>query len=145
VSAIVAVAEGLFVGIGEEAHLLGTHCRSCGTYYFPRSLSCRNPYCKDKLLEHVPLSRHGRLYSYTCQHYRPPPVFRRDIWSPYALGVIELPEQIRIIAMLAEVEFPALSVNLAMELILVPLYQDEQGRAVTTYAFRPRTSRQPSP
>jgi uncharacterized OB-fold protein len=135
-----AVAEGLFAGAGEQAHLLGTLCRGCGAHYFPRSLSCRNPRCEDKHLEQIALSRRGRLYSYTVQHYRPPPLFRREPWKPYALGVIELPENIRVIALLADVEFEALCIDLPMELTVIPLYHDEQGRAVLTYAFRPQAS-----
>ena len=143
-SATIAVAEGLFAGAGEEAQLLGTRCRGCGSHYFPRALSCRNPRCEDKQLDNLPLSRRGRLYSYTLQHYRPPAIFRCEPWAPYVLGVIELPEQLRVFAMLVSVELSELAIDLPMELTLVPLYSDEQGRAVITYAFKPLDSTEPT-
>ena len=45
----VPIAEGLFKWSGNTASLIGTRCASCGTHYFPKSLSCRNPGCKISL------------------------------------------------------------------------------------------------
>ena len=131
------VAKGLFEGVGDEAHLLGTRCSGCDTHYFPQSLSCRNPRCTEKRLEVTPLSRQGRLYSYTVQHYRPPPLFRCEPWAPHAVGVIELPERLRVMAMLAQIDLAALSIDMPMMLTVVPLYLDEAGHPISTYAFKP--------
>jgi hypothetical protein len=38
---LVPVAAGLFEGTGSAARLIGTRCTSCGTHYFPKTLSCR--------------------------------------------------------------------------------------------------------
>jgi uncharacterized OB-fold protein len=137
-----AVAEGLFAGMEGDAHLIGSRCLGCGSYYFPQSLSCRNPRCEDKRLESIPLSRQGRLYSFTVQHYRPPALFRWEHWAPYALGVIELPEGLRVMAMLAEIDLSALAIDMPMVLTLVPLYHNDEGHPVLTYAFKPEPSAQ---
>ena len=34
------------------------------------------------------------------QAYRPPALFAMDNWAPYALGLVELPEGLRVMAML---------------------------------------------
>ena len=48
--------EGWFTTEGEPA-LLGTRCRECGTYFFPRETTfCRNPACRSTALDEVPLS-----------------------------------------------------------------------------------------
>ena len=69
---LMPVAAGLFEGTGNSARLIGTRCTSCGTHYFPKTLSCRNPQCLEKATQDVLLSREGTLYSYTVQHYQPP-------------------------------------------------------------------------
>ena len=86
----VPVADCLFNGSGATANLIGSRCRGCGTHYFPKSLSCRNPHCDTKDVEEVLLGRRGRLYSYTVQNYRPPALFRMEPWSPYIIGLVDL-------------------------------------------------------
>ena len=57
----------------EEPALLGTRCGDCGTIFFPKETDfCRNPECSGTDFEEVPLSRRGRLWSFTDNHYAPP-------------------------------------------------------------------------
>ena len=132
----VPVAAGLFEGDGDSARLLASRCAGCGTCYFPRALGCRNPACRDKRLEDTTLSPQGTLYSYTQQCYRPPALFRMDNWAPYAIGMVELPEGIRIMGMLSGAAPGPLSIGQPVRLSIEPLYRDEQGRDVTTYTWR---------
>lgn len=132
----VPVAAGLFEGDGDSARLLASRCAGCGSYYFPRALSCRNPACRDKRLEDTTLSPQGTLYSYTHQCYRPPALFRMDDWAPYAVGLVELPEGIRIMGMVSGPAPDPLSIGRPVRLSIEPLYRDEQGRDVTTYTWR---------
>ena len=61
----------------------GRAAAGCGTHYFPKSLSCRNPQCDVKTVEEALLGRTGQLYSYTVQAYRPPALFRMEpVGSP---------------------------------------------------------------
>ena len=69
----VPVVEELFAWTEGEANLIGTKCVSCGTYYFPKSISCRNPNCNEKKVKEIGFSSKGKLYTYTIQYYPPPP------------------------------------------------------------------------
>ena len=131
------VAENLFQGKGAAARLIGTRCASCGTHYFPKSLSCRNPQCRDKKIEDVLFGGRGTLYSYTVQEYRPPALFRMDDWAPYAIGLVELPEGLRVLGMLTGCSNNEIRIGMDVELTVEPLYRDEEGREVLTYKFKP--------
>lgn len=133
----IPVAEGLFQWTGATAQLIGARCSGCGTHYFPNVLSCRNPHCPAKEVEQVQLSRRGRLYSYTLQAYRPPPLFRMEPWSPYVIGVVKLPEGLRIMGMLTDTPLADVHIDMEVELTVEPLYRDQKGRDVLTYKFRP--------
>jgi uncharacterized protein len=131
------VAEDLFRSTPDGPALVGTRCTGCGTHYFPKSLSCRNPSCHAKAVEEVTMGRRGRLYSYTVQAYRPPALFRMDDWAPYAIGLVELPEGLRVMGMLSGCDLDDLRIDTPVELVLQPLYQDADGRDVWTYTYAP--------
>ena len=75
----VPVLDGWFSAEGKEPHLIGSRCEACGTYYFPKLTTfCRNPDCNSEKFVEVPLSRTGKLWSYTNAAYKPPePYIRR--------------------------------------------------------------------
>ena len=131
------VAENLFQGKGASARLIGTRCMSCGTHYFPKSLSCRNPQCRDKKVEDALFGRYGTLYSFTLQKYRPPALFRMDDWAPYTIGLVELPEGIRVMGMLTGCRNDEVHIGMQLELTVETLYRDEEGREVLTYKYMP--------
>jgi uncharacterized OB-fold protein len=133
----IPVAKDLFRWAEGAVELIGSRCKVCGTHYFPKRVSCCNPDCKDKEIIEVALSRRGRLHSYTIQSYRPPPLFKMEPWSPYAIGLIELPEGIRVMGMLTGSALDEIVIDMAMELTVEPLYRDELGRDVVTYKFKP--------
>ena len=129
------VADDLFRVDKDGAALVGTRCSGCGTHYFPKSLSCRNPECDVKLVSEVLFGRRGRLYSYTVQAYRPPALFRMEPWEPYVIGLVELPEGLRVMAMLTGCAPDDVRIDLPLELVVEPLYRDESGRDVMTYKY----------
>ena len=135
------VAEDLFRETTDGPALVGTRCTGCGTHYFPKSLSCRNPSCHTKAVEEVTLGRHGRLYSYTVQAYRPPALFRIDDWAPYVIGLVELPEGLRVMGIITGCEFGDIHIDMPLDLVTEALYRDDQGRDVSTYKFSPSTRR----
>lgn len=136
-SGAVPVAEGLFEQGGGGPRLIGSRCADCGMLYFPQSLSCRNPDCRGKRVERATLPDRGTLHSYTVQHYRPPPLFRMDDWSPYAIGVVEFGEGLRVMGMLTGVPLDSVEIGMPLRLIVEPLYADADGRDVLTYKFAP--------
>ena len=131
------VAQGLFQRDGPTTRLIGTRCKSCGAHYFPTSLSCRNPACREKKVEPALLGPHGTLYSYTLQSYRPPALFRMEPWAPYLIGLVELPEGIRVMAMLTGCTPENVRIGMDLELTAEALYRDDDGHEVQTYKFKP--------
>jgi uncharacterized OB-fold protein len=64
-----------------------------------------------------------------------PPGYAGEV--PYGIGVVELPEGIRVIGRLTESNPAALGADEEMELQVVPLSSDDEGNDVVTYAFAP--------
>lgn len=133
----VPVAENLFEFSGADVALIGSRCLTCGTHYFPKAVACRNPECDGETLETTLLGRRGRLYSWTVQAYQPPPLFRMQPWAPYAVGLVEIPEGLRVMAMLTSDALDELAIDMPMDLIVEPLYVDDAGAEVLTYKYRP--------
>jgi uncharacterized OB-fold protein len=127
----VLINERLFTN-GEHPALLGSRCAHCGATSFPRSDTC--PYCATVDPEPVELSRRGVLWAWTAVTAAPPG-YRGEV--PYGIGVVELPEAIRVIGRLTESNPAALTSGQEMELVIVPLHHDDEGNEVVTYAFSP--------
>jgi len=82
----------------------------------------------------VELSRQGTLWAWTAVT-APPPGYLGEI--PFGVGVVELPEGVRVITRLTESDPAALAEGQSMELRVVPLHRDEDGNDVVIYAFAP--------
>ena len=136
------VTEGLFRHEGDETRLIGSRCQGCDTLYFPQPLSCRNPDCADKRLETELLPAQGTLYSYTVQLYRPPPLFRDDAWQPYAIGLVEITEGLRVMGMLSGCPLDAIRIGMGVRLATRGLYEQDSAGMVETYVFTPDESGQ---
>jgi uncharacterized OB-fold protein len=128
------VAEGLVAYDADGPRLLGGRRKSDGKIVFPM------PRGADAVLfEQVPLSRDGRLWSYTVQRFQPKPPYRGPlgaVFAPYPVGYVELPGEVivesRLIADPAE-----LRLGLPMRLAVEPVFADADGAEVFTFAFRP--------
>jgi uncharacterized protein len=127
----VMVRPGLFTDT-DAPTLLGSRCAACGSFLFPRVDSCT--YCATEDPEPVELSRQGTLWSWTAVT-APPPGYEGEI--PFGVGIVELPEGVRVITRLTESDPAALRLGQPMEFRIVPLHTDADGNAVVTYAFAP--------
>lgn len=137
-----AIVEGLFALGADGAHLIGSRCAECRALYFPKALSCRNPDCRDKGVEHLSLPRRGTLVSYTIQRYRPPDLFRMDDWTPYAIGLVGLGDGLEVMGMLSGVSLDDVTIGSSFEVVLEPLFVDPDRGPILTYKFAPaRTGR----
>jgi uncharacterized OB-fold protein len=125
------VRPGLFTD-GDPPALLGSRCAACGSHHFPRHDTC--PYCSVEDPTPTELSGPGTLWAWTAITAAPPGYSGQ---VPYGVGVVELPEGIRIIGRLTESDPAALALGQAMELLVVPLHTDADGNEVVTYAFAP--------
>lgn len=128
-TAIPAV-EGWFT-LADPPALLGSRCTSCGHMAFPKATTfCANPVCTGSDFAETPLSRQGRLWSYTDARYRPPPPFvgLTEPHEPYALAAVELEaEQMVVLGqVIAGVGVDQLHVGQPVELVLDVLYSDDE-------------------
>ena len=85
------------------------------------------------LFRSVELSRTGRLWSWTTNHYAPPePYVSPDPFVPYTVCAVELErEQMVVLGPLATGADPAaLALGMEMELVLGPLFTDDEHEYV---------------
>jgi uncharacterized OB-fold protein len=126
---VVPFWEGIFEEDAGGGRLLGNKCKSCGKIYFPKAQFCFD--CFDKGMEEVGLSRRGKLYSYTIgrmasTHFRP----------PYAVGLIDLPEGVRVFAPLIMTEDETYTIGMEMELVIEELWRENHNEIIG-YKFKP--------
>lgn len=117
-------------GSKEGSELLGGRCFRCAKVFFPKEEIC--PDCSDTgVVEIVTLSRKGKLASYT--------VVREGLESnkaPYAIGYIDTPEQLRVIAPLTQCNLDELRIDMEME-VVIEKETGEDGVPVYVYKYRP--------
>jgi uncharacterized OB-fold protein len=125
--------EGWFIGADEAdgPALLATRCGQCAGFYFPPRRLCPNCF-SDRELTTVPIGRRGRLHSYT--HVLAVPT---DFPSPYFIGLVDLPEGVRVTAQLVDVDRDRLHLDMELLLVIDPLKQSEHGKRILTYKYRP--------
>jgi uncharacterized OB-fold protein len=113
---------------------------ACGTVFFPPVEGfCRNPACSGEVFEELPLSRRGRVWSYTDAQYQPPPPYipASDPYVPFALAAVELPEGLVVLGQVADGFGVAdLKVGTEVELVVESLYTDDSGER-TIWRWKP--------
>jgi uncharacterized OB-fold protein len=133
------VVDGWFTVDGDP-HLIGARCPECRTVVFPpRDGACPNPSCASDELGRVPLSRRGRVWSYTENHYPPPaPYVAADPFEPYALAAVELADEGIVVLgqVAAGVRAADLRVGMEMEVAVQVLSHDDDGDALV-YVWTP--------
>ena len=126
--------EGWFTIDSSRPALLGTRCTACGTYFFPREARfCRNPACDGTELEEVPLSRRGKVWSFTDNRYQPPaPYMSADPFEPYVIAAVELAEEKMVVLgqVASGTSVDQLRVGQEVELVLDTLYEDDDHNYV---------------
>lgn len=125
----VPVVEGWFT-TGEEPRLLGLRDPGTDTYFFPRDpVVSRPPQAWGGELEEVELGRRGTLWSFTTNHYQPPePFIPPDPFEPYTVAAVQLHEERMVILgqLAVGVDPASLEVGAEMELVVEPLYEDDE-------------------
>jgi len=135
----VPIGEGLFTWPADQPQLIGSRCASCDAHTFPRQKGC--PRCSSTEMEETLLASRGTLWTWTTQGFRPktPPYGgpeTEETFTPFLLGYVELPGQLKVETRLVDVEFEQLRLGLEMELAIVPFRRDG-GTEIVTFAFRP--------
>lgn len=104
-----------------------TCCNACGKATFPPKPVC--PHCWSSDVDWKALGQRGTLYSWTRVHAAPA-VFAAE--APYAVGIVDLDDHIRLACRLLEVEGRTLQVGMPVEMVWLA-YQDGP-----LFAARPR-------
>ncbi|MDJ0465839.1 zinc ribbon domain-containing protein [Streptomyces sp. H27-C3] len=128
----------------EDFRLLGTRCSACASVFFPRQDTfCRNPACAGGELAEVPLSKRGRVWSYTDSRYRPPAPYVSDPavdWTAYTLVAVELAAEGMVVLGQAAPGLTTADLAVGMEVEVVPGVLNEDAAAGitwTTWHWRP--------
>jgi uncharacterized OB-fold protein len=123
----VFIRDDLFKETSEGIVLVGNKCAECDRAFFPKADFCTS--CLSKELEEIILSKRGTLYSYTITRV---PVANFPI--PHAVGMITLPEKVRLTAplVIGEEDF---KVGAEMEMIIDTLWTEED-HDIIGYKFK---------
>jgi uncharacterized protein len=127
----IADVDGWFGSDGDGAYLIGTRCRACGSFFFPKqTFACRNPSCGARELDEVRLSRRGRVWSSTTNHFPPPPPYpAREPFEPYTVVAVELPaEKMVVLGHLARGVDPGqVCLGDEVQLLIEPFYETDDA------------------
>jgi uncharacterized OB-fold protein len=126
----VPAVEGWFT-LEEPPALLGSRCDTCGNYAFPReTFACRNPECDGSTFAEVPLSRRGKVWSFTDARYQPPPPYvAADPYEPFAIAAVELADEKMVVMgqVVNGVGIGDLRIGAEVELVIDTLYEDDEN------------------
>lgn len=132
------VIEGLFTDTDDGARLLGSRCATCDTPYFPRSELCHNPDCDHSDTQDASFGPRGVLWSYSVQNYPPPPPARYDEpYVPYALGVVDLTDGLRVVGRMSVEDPGVLEAGADVELVIGAICHDDDGAPQLSWMFQP--------
>jgi len=117
---------------GEEPALEGSRCPECGERFYPPRVVCLN--CYHEGLEPVPLSRRGKLYTFTIARMTLPGAL---VQAPYVIAQVELPEGLHIPTVLTDVDPESVKIGMDLELVVEKASVNAEGAEVMTFKFRP--------
>ena len=98
--------------------LTGSRCLDCGTVAFPSAGSCQN--CGRQSMTALELSSNGTVWGFTVQRFAPkspPYVVPAGGFVPFAVGYVELPEGVKVEAVLDCTDFAELEGDAAVTLV----------------------------
>ncbi|WP_405628711.1 OB-fold domain-containing protein [Streptomyces sp. NBC_00016] len=121
---------GFWEGVRRH-RLLVQRCTACDTLRFPWLPGCNA--CGSPEWDTVEAGGEGTVFSYVVMHHPPFPAFS----PPYAIGLIELAEGVRIISNVVDVPYDKVRIGMPVKLEFRS-YDDEDGELVLP-VFRPRT------
>ena len=126
----VPAVEGWFT-MDDEPHLIGLRGEESGSVFFPPDAAiAANPKAPFEKKEPTPLSRTGRIWSWTTGNYPPPaPYIAPEPFEPYTIVAVELQEEKMVVLGQLAPGFEAsdLSMGQTMELTLGTLYEDDEN------------------
>lgn len=125
----VPIRENLFC-IKEDGSLvlLGAKCSRCGQISFPKREFCTACLCRE--MEEVELSQEGELHTWSILR-----VSDNHFNAPHPIGMINLPERVRITAPLVYREDEQYAIGQKVRVVPDDLWEEED-KIVTGYRFQ---------
>lgn len=119
---------GFWAGVADH-RLLIQRCGGCGTLRFPWLPGCNG--CGSDVWETVEASGDGTVFSYVVMHHPPFPAFD----PPYAVGLIELAEGVRMVSNVVGVEPEKVRIGMPVRLeflrvdeeLELPVFRGSEG------------------
>lgn len=120
-----------FWSAATEGVLLVPRCQDCNrAFWHPRP---RCPYCGSDRVDWLPGSGRGTLYTFTIVRQSGDRYFRTKV--PYAVGMIELDEGVRIMSGIVETPLDTLRIGMRVEVLFevandgvaIPLFRAQGG------------------
>ena len=127
-----------FLVLGDEPHLAGLRCQTCGaTYLKSGRVACAKCGAAHHFAD-LRLSDRGALWVYSIVHQSAP-----GIAVPYVAAIVDLPEQIAVRCTLIDVApDPAeLPFGMPVKMITRKVRTDTEGRDVIAFFFTPEDKR----
>ena len=135
----IPVKKGLLTSLDSplsEVRLKGRRCRECGEAFLGEPEVCEN--CGGERMTDIVFSPRGRLWTYTVIGHRPPGDFKGpDPFVSFGIGLVELPEGIRVLSPLTGRGPQDLKIGMEMGLVVEKLFVNEEGQEVISYNFQP--------
>jgi uncharacterized OB-fold protein len=133
------LAPDVFTWPSPTPQLIGGRCDACAVVVFPMQLSC--PRCGARSVQRHLLPRRGHLYSWTTQEFLPREPYlgarHPERFVPFGVGLVQLTEDLMVEARLTVGDAGRLEFGMSVELVVVPLGEDEHGNEVLMFAFSP--------
>jgi uncharacterized OB-fold protein len=123
----------------DNPQLIGSRCDACGATTWPRQARC--PRCSGPDMSERLLPRRGTLVAWTTQGFVPKLPYAGketgDTFEPFGVGLVQLGDEVRVEARLTENDPAKLRFGMEVELTFLPLYTDDAGEDILTWAFAP--------
>ncbi len=99
-----------FYKFASERKLMAAKCKECGTVLLPPRPMCTKCFSSD--MEWVELKSKGKLLTYTVIHVSPK---QFELLIPYAVGIVELEDGLKLPGMIRGVEPKKISVGMDLK------------------------------
>jgi len=114
-----------------EKRIMAAQCEECGAKFLPPRPVCSN--CYSRNLTWIQLKPKGKLVTYTIiyvasQRFQP--------FVPYAYGIVELENELRLPGMIREVKHEDLKIGMRLEVVFEPAVTEEWPQW-PNYYFKP--------
>jgi hypothetical protein len=114
--------------------LVGSRCSQCHETTLGTNSVCPN--CGGDRVTALPLSKQGTLWTYTVVRYKPPGDYKGpDPFVPFAMGLVELPEGLRVLTPL-EGDVAGFKIGMPLQFHAFLRSRAEKPQVVS-FAFRP--------